>query len=203
MLLSVRLPRLVKRRLVDVTETREDVIARRDATRQKSEAAYNRERDYMEEKRIMELKKMKLFIGTLVQLDVTRILKRSYGSYGCKWVPAIIENILVDGYHYQVRVKGALVSQPVKRDHMTVLRNPILQAEINNFPMKTVKSMDLWIYVKTHWFPVNEMPTSNYRHGRCRSKCPCRLAGHGCSTKCHPAHYKNYPCCDNYKNNKD
>lgn len=50
---------MVKRRLVDVTETREDVIARRDATRQKSEAAYNRERDYIEEKRIMELKKMK------------------------------------------------------------------------------------------------------------------------------------------------
>lgn len=179
-----------------------DIVEMRNSIRHEAGQSYDRERDYMTKKHLEAVHKSRLIVGSLASLDVKSALKLMKAPPGCAWLPVCVENVFDEGRYYQVRAKGALIAQRVERTNLLVLHNDALAREILSYPLKTANGVGLERYLKTHWVPPSSKPICMCRNG-CGKKCPCRLAGHGCGTDCHPAYYKKYPSCKNYKGEMD
>jgi hypothetical protein len=183
--------------------TQQDIAKRRDIIQKKAGKAYDKERDYMDRKRRDALNETRLVVGSLCMLHIKNALRTLKAPFGSSWLPVCVENVFADQSSYQVRAKGSLISQPIKRDCLTKIDNDALQKEILSCPLKNFEGMGLERYLKTYWVWKNDTPMCNCKNGCKTNSCPCRVAGHGCGTHCHPAYYKKHPCCKNYKGELD
>jgi hypothetical protein len=181
------------------------VMLERQRTRRTADAAYEAERDCMERKRQQELRKTRLVTGSLASVNVAGALPNSFGKapFGCSWLPVIVENVLRDGFQYQVRAKGALIKELIRRESLLAVSNEALQKEISAAPMRTHVPMSLRAYLGTYWMPASGKPTCNCRNGCKTDRCPCKVAGFGCGADCHPTWYKRNKVCKNYKGELD
>lgn len=174
---------------------------RRASVAKKASSEYKKERSYMELKRTSELQKTTLVVGSVAILFVSEILPRSSRPIppDCRRIPVLVENVFHDS-NYQVRGKGFLIKERVRRKFLVPIVNDHIQRELKYEKLRSVSPMPLEEYLhSTHTKLHSLKPICNCRKGCSTYTCVCRIMGYKCGTDCHPLYYKKNAACKNYK----